>query len=132
VTSGLAAEITLDAFGSERTFAGTVIFIEPSERVIQDVVYYRVTVAFDELDAAIKPGMTADVVIASAEVQDVLSVPLRSVVLNSDGSKHVRVLEGENAVARIVTTGLRGDDGAVEIRTGLSEGDIVITGETAR
>jgi RND family efflux transporter MFP subunit len=121
--------ITLDALGHDRVFGGQVTFIEPSETLIQDVVYYRVTVLFTEEQTEVRPGMTADIIISTAERSDVILLPVRAVVIGNDGSKTVRVLESGQVMTRVVTTGLRGDDGQMEILSGLSEGEVVITGE---
>ena len=124
------ATITLDAFGLDKKFAGHVTFIEPSERIIQDVVYYRLTVLFDQEEADIKPGMTADVSILTAEKKNVLTLPLRAVIVDKTGSRSVRLLVNNKVEERVVTTGIRGEDGQVEILSGLSEGELVITGES--
>lgn len=132
VVVGQNTEVTLDAFSADEVFKGTVSFIEPTQRLIQDVVYYRVTVVFNELHSAIKSGMTATVRIRTAERPGVLTVPLRAVSISaSDNTKSVRVLGAAGKVeVRTVTTGIRGDDGIVEVLSGLSEGEKVIVGES--
>ncbi len=132
---GDSAVIELDAFGSDYPFSGKVAFIDPAQTVIQDVIYYRTTVSFDanEKNEQLKSGMTADVTITTAEKNDVLLVPQRAVkvreaVLGEVAEKYVEVLVGENQVEeRTVAVGLRGDGGIVEVLTGLSEGDKVVT-----
>ena len=123
------ADITLDAFGVDKHFRGSITFIEPSERIIQDVVYYRVTIQFDEASTEVKPGMTADVTLDTDRRTNVVAIPFRSVALMPDGSKTVRLLINGSPVTTSVVTGLRGDDGDVEIVSGIVEGDLVITGE---
>jgi len=124
--------ITLDAFGPDKIFDGHVKFIEPSQRIIQDVVYYRVTVLFDVEPAEVKSGMTANVTMITAKRENVLTIPLRAVVISAvDGSKTVRVLNSNNIETRTVTTGVRGDDGSVEVLSGLNAGDLVVTGESS-
>ena len=123
------ADITLDAFGVDKHFRGSITFIEPSERIIQDVVYYRVTIQFDEASTEVKPGMTADVTLDTDRRTNVLAIPFRAVALMPDGSKTVRLLINGSPVTTPVVAGLRGDDGDVEIVSGIAEGDLVITGE---
>jgi HlyD family secretion protein len=128
------AEITLDAFTSEDIFKGIVTTINPAQTEIQDVVYYRVTVTFTDdqpqnvfsLMARIKPGMTANVVAKTAQVDNVLIIPLRA-VKTEDSKKIVEILENEMPRTVEVTTGLKGDEGTVEVKSGLSEGQKVIT-----
>ncbi|MGB0756872.1 MAG: efflux RND transporter periplasmic adaptor subunit [Patescibacteria group bacterium] len=124
---GEKADITLDAFGDEVVFPGHVIFVDPAETVIQDVVYYKVTVAFDNTEViGVKPGMTANIDIVTAELSDVIAVPSRA-VKGRNGSKYVEVLQGEQVIQKEVTTGLRGDGGLIEVVSGLSGGEDVIT-----
>ncbi|MBN1778933.1 MAG: efflux RND transporter periplasmic adaptor subunit [Candidatus Buchananbacteria bacterium] len=132
---GDSASITLDAFTEDDIFAGTVTTINPAQTDIQDVVYYKVTVIFspDQSEAImnlmdkIKPGMTANVDIKTAEKDDVLIIPLRA-VKEDGGIKTVSVLAADNQVKDFtVETGLRGDEGLVEITNGLKAGDQVIT-----
>lgn len=119
------ASITLDAFGEEIIFPGQVTFIDPAETIIQDVVYYKVKVMFVSHSEEVKPGMTANIDIVTAEKNDVLVVPARAVKQNS--IKYVDLLVNNQEVEAEVVTGLRGDGGLVEIVSGLKEGDVVIT-----
>jgi RND family efflux transporter MFP subunit len=121
IKEGDAVEITFDAFGPDQKFNGTVYFIDPASTVIQDVTYYRVKIKFTdsaEQLAPIRPGMTANVTIIANKKDNVLTVPERAVISKTDGSKIVRVLNN-GAISEIpVKTGLRGDDGSVEILEG--------------
>ncbi len=126
---GQKADITFDALGSNEHFNGHVAFIDPASTVIQDVVYYEVTVLFDSNDERIKPGMTANVDIESGRKNDVLVIPLRAVKYDNK-KPYVEVLSGEQVVRKDIETGLKGDDGLVELISGLSLGDKVITFKT--
>jgi len=121
--------IMLDAFGIDKQFSGIVMFIEPSELIIQDVVYYQIKVSLDQKDVAVKPGMTADINIITAERKNVIAVPIRTVRINKDGSKSVRVLKNNVIQTKPVTTGIRSNDGYIEIFSGLSEGEEIIIRE---
>ncbi len=120
-----SAEITLDAFPDYK-FLGKVIDIEPAETIIQGVVYYRVTAGFEEAKEGIKSGMTANVDIITDLREDVLRIPQRA-VLTKNGQKIVRVLEGEEIKEVQVETGIRGNEGEIEILSGIKEGDKIIT-----
>lgn len=123
---GQAADITLDAFSDDLVFAGTITFIDPAETVIQDVVYYKVKVQFNEDSNKIKPGMTANVTVHAAEKTNVMRVPIRA-VKQKNGDKIVEVLTaGDIVEEKKVTTGLKGDD-FIEITSGLKVGEEVIT-----
>jgi len=69
--------------------------------------------------------MTANITIVTATTEDVISIPFRA-VKSSNGDKYVETLVNGTSIRRIVTLGIRGDEG-VEIISGLSEGEQVIT-----
>lgn len=121
-------EITLDAFSEEKKFQGKVIFIDPAETVIQDVIYYQVKVSLMTEEKQIKSGMTADVTIKTDEKKNVLLVPERT-ISETGGDKNVKVINKGIVKEIIITTGLKGDGGLVEIITGLEEGEEVVTYE---
>lgn len=129
VQVGNEASVTLDAYGNTMEFKSKVVFIEPAETVIQGVIYYKVTLIFEELDERLKPGMTANVNITTAKRENVLVVPQRSVI-QEDGRTIVRVADSKDPqkyTKREVKTGLSGSSGLVEIVTGLREGETIIT-----
>lgn len=119
-------EITLDAFGQDLKFYGQINFIEPAETVIQDVIYYKVKINFDGQDKAVKSGMTANASIITARRDDILIMPSRAIV-EKNGDKFARLLSGQALKEVPITLGLRGDNGLVEILSGLSQGDTVVT-----
>ncbi len=123
---GDQVDITLDAFSYDDIFEGTIIFIDPAATVINDVIYYKVKVSFNELNDKIKSGMTADLVISTDSRENILVAPLRSIIY-SEGEKYIKILENGNIVDKLVITGLKGDNGLVEIISGIKEGDEIIT-----
>lgn len=126
---GQKAEVTLDAFSAEDIFPAEIVEIEPSATVIQDVVYYKVKLKFPSYDFRFKNGMSADTDIHTVEKNDVVFIPERAI--KEDGSqKYVEILKDEKKqiIERAnVATGMRGDDGMIEIASGLSGGENVIT-----
>jgi len=119
------ASINLDAFGEEIKFTGKIISIDPASTDVQDVVYYKVRVGLDDTEKPIKPGMTANVTITTASVEDALIVPTRAVRTNTDG-KYVRVLVNGQETEKSVQVGVKGDDGKTQILSGLNEGEEII------
>ncbi|MDO8520699.1 MAG: hypothetical protein Q7S52_01155 [bacterium] len=81
-----------------------------------------------ENDERIRSGMTANIEIATDRRDGVLVIPSRSVTTNN-GAKYVRTFENGIAIEKSVELGLRGSDGVVEVLSGLSEGEQVITFE---
>lgn len=127
---GNGSKVTLDAYGDAVPFAAKLADIEPAETVIQGVTYYKVTLVFDKIDERLKSGMTANVIIRTAQKDGVLSVPQRG-IFEESGKKYVRLVpKGKTAPdfeKREVTAGLAGVSGMMEITSGLSEGDVIIT-----
>jgi HlyD family secretion protein len=123
------ASTTLDAYGSNVNFETKVIKIDPAATIIDGVPTYKVTLKFTEQDERIRSGMTANLDILTNQKDNVLILPSRVIVTESDG-KYVSVLGVNNKTEIIdkkIVTGLRGADGNVEIVSGLSEGDMVVT-----
>jgi RND family efflux transporter MFP subunit len=122
-----SADITLDALGPEIKFQGKVYFIEPAATIIQGVTYYKVKVSFDPGTQPVKPGMTASAVIQTNKRENVLIMPARAVV-EKDNTQIARILQADNTVREsTVNIGLNGDDGLVEVLSGVNEGDKVVT-----
>ncbi len=125
-----SAEITLDAFGDDVIFAGHVVSIEPAETEISGVIYYKTKIVFDDSsEDKIKPGMTANVRIITEKKDNVLVVPQRAII-NEAGKKFIRILTNPNIGSfekQEITAGLKGDDGLMEILSGLEEGQEIIT-----
>jgi multidrug efflux pump subunit AcrA (membrane-fusion protein) len=120
------AEITLDAYGDATKFNGKIVFVDPAETNIQGVVHYKVKINFDAGDKEIKSGMTANATITTAVKNNVIMIPNRAII-EKDNSKMVRILINNEIFESPVQTGLFGDDGLVEILSGVKEGDEVVT-----
>jgi multidrug efflux pump subunit AcrA (membrane-fusion protein) len=126
------AKITLDAFGDDVLFEGNVEKIEPAETEISGVVHYKTTIILGELGdytELVRPGMTANVKIITAMKPGVIVIPERA-VLEEEGKKNIRILTpgGKELFSlRHVITGIKGDDGKIEVVSGLQVGEEVIT-----
>ena len=122
--------ITLDAFGNDVKFYGSVKFIEPAETVIQDVIYYKVEIVIDNNNENIhlvKPGMTANTDITTNEMKNIIAIPGRAIIDRNGDGKFVKTFNNEIIEERKVKIGIIGDGGKVQIISGLSEGDVVVT-----
>ncbi|MCX6740043.1 MAG: HlyD family efflux transporter periplasmic adaptor subunit [Candidatus Parcubacteria bacterium] len=123
---GDLAKITLDAYGSDQIFNGKVVLIDVAETIIQDVVYYKITIQLDPTDKEIKSGMTANVDLITATLENVLYVSNRVIKQDPNGQKYVEVLGFGNIIKKVnIEAGLRADIGT-EIKSGLSEGQEII------
>jgi HlyD family secretion protein len=132
VKLGQRAKVTFDALTQDDIFDGEIIEIDPASTTVQDVVYYRIKLKLTNLDGRVKPGMSANVDIATAEKNDVVTVPLRAI--KTEGKKkYVEVLKADNTTEKkYVETGLEGDEGMVEIKSGLNGGEKVVTFVTTK
>jgi HlyD family secretion protein len=130
VKVGDTAVITLDAYGSEVPFHAKVVSIDPAETVRDGVATYRALLQFDAEDARIRSGMTANIVLTTAEKSGVVSIP-QGLVTERNGKKYVKVLDedGETVIEHAVTTGAVSSLGNIEILSGLGEGDVLIVSE---
>ncbi|MCP6719346.1 MAG: HlyD family efflux transporter periplasmic adaptor subunit [Patescibacteria group bacterium] len=124
VDIGDEVDISLVPF-PERVLKGKVFSIGPAEKMIEGVVYYEVSVGFNEMLEGMKPGMTADLIIKTAFMENVLIIP-EITVKEKDGKRITRVLEGANIKEREIRTGLEGNDGMIEVISGLNEGERVV------
>ena len=123
VKSGNSLQFTVEAFPA-REFSATVERIDPTATIVSGVVNYPVisTIAGDiEL---LKPDMTANVVIKTAE-RSALEIPTTGIQRLGE-QRFVYLLKGRDMQQRFVSVGAK--DGAnTEILNGLSENDDVVT-----
>lgn len=127
IALGNTATVTLDAYGASVPFKATVSHIDPAETIRDGVSNYKIELSFDETDARVKSGMTANVSIETMRTPGALAVPLRSVISKDDGSKVVFVSTGrDESSERVIETGVSDSEGNVEIISGLDEGEVVL------
>jgi HlyD family secretion protein len=143
VRVGQRAEFTVDAF-PHHPFPGSVSQVRQAPITVQNVVTYDVVLSVSNPESLLKPGMTANARIITAENEDVLKVPLQALRFSPNGAgkgddhehRHgdhtasLWVLEGK-ALRRIqVVRGV--DDGtSVEIVSGGPKpGDKVVIDES--
>jgi multidrug efflux pump subunit AcrA (membrane-fusion protein) len=107
VSLGQKANISFDAFSIDVKFEANIF----------------------EIESRLKAGMSCDVDIKTAEKKNVIAIPLRAVKIENE-KKYVEILKDEknNITEKVfVKTGLEGDDGIVEITSGLTGGESIIT-----
>jgi multidrug efflux pump subunit AcrA (membrane-fusion protein) len=121
---GAQVDITLVAF-SETTIKGSVLSIDPAEKIIDGVVYYEVVIGFSQQPPNIKSGMTADLVIKTGFKSNVLNIP-DSTVTKKDGKTFVTVVANGNQNEQEVELGMEGSDGSIEVISGLSQGQMLL------
>lgn len=138
VKTGDTATFTVEAFPGH-VFAGKVTQVRQSPQTIQNVVTYDVVVAASNSQLLLKPGMTADVRIVTADIRDALRVPVQALRYWPEavpkaqeerlGGQSVWTLRDGRPVAVPVVVGIS-DDAYAQIRSGaIKSGDSVIIAE---
>jgi HlyD family secretion protein len=124
VNVGNQVRASFVAFPGEE-FAGEVIFINSTGKVIDGVIYYEIKIVLEEYPKKVLPQMTVDVTIKTAEKEDVLILPERA-ILRKEGKRLVIVLENGERIEKEIVIGLRGEERMVEVLSGLSEGEKIL------
>jgi HlyD family secretion protein len=85
VRVGQSAEFTVDAF-PHHPFPATVTQVRQAPVTVQNVVTYDVVLGVSNPELLLKPGMTANARIITAEQKNVLQVPLQALRFSPNGS----------------------------------------------
>ncbi len=132
IEPGLKATIRVDAF-SDKTFSGTIqsvaVLPDPGGWLSSDTKVYDTIVTIDEKVEQLKPGMTAVVDIHVDRLENVLTVPVQSVV-QIGKETWVYVDEQGEPKRRDVEVGPTNMK-FVQIREGIAAGDRVVLNPTA-
>ena len=139
VREGERVTFTVDAYPDD-TFEGTVKQVRQEATTTNNVVTYEVVISAPNADLKLKPGLTANVTIYTAERKNVTCVPSKALrytptketigkrkIVDCNGKNKVWTLEGNNIVAHRVNIGMT-DGTNTELLDGLKTGTQVITG----
>lgn len=140
VKEGERVTFTVDAYPDD-TFEGEVKQVRQEATTTNNVVTYEVVISAPNADLKLKPGLTANVTIYTAERKGVLSVPSRAlrftpqketvgkmkIVDVANAKNKVWTIEGNSIVAHKVNIGMT-DGTNTQIVGGIAEGTKVITG----
>ena len=139
VKNGERVTFTVDAYPDD-TFEGTVTQVRQEATTTNNVVTYEVVISAPNADLKLKPGLTANVTIFTAERKNVLSVPSKALrytptketvgkmkIVDCNGKNKVWTLDGNRIVAHSVNIGMT-DGTHTEILSGITSGTPVITG----
>jgi len=118
---GSKLKIIIPAVGNS-TFTGRIISVDP---VIDAKTFsYNVLIDIPNKNNSVKPGMTAKVKIMAEKKEDIIVVPVIS-ILSEDSGKYVFTIENNRAVKRFVDTGITNND-MVEITKGLETDQLLV------
>jgi HlyD family secretion protein len=158
VSVGDTANVSVDAFGDKVFHGVVTEIGNSAKAegfgTQEQVVNFSVKIKLLDLDPNLRPGMSCNADIETETVMDVLSVPIQSVTARTDvpveedsvksegGSEEndepqmmgrkkpkevVFLVDGGNAKMVVVETGIS-DDNYLEIKKGVEEGDVVVSG----
>ena len=128
VKVGQRAIFTTDAIWDSE-FSGVVSEISPQAVYDGLTPGFPVVIDIDDPGDELRPGMSADVEIATYSKERTLVLPIQSII-EKDGKEAVFVVDDTDSKARMVpvVTGLTGMID-IEILEGIEEGDLVVTGD---
>lgn len=140
VKEGERVSFTVDAYPDD-TFEGEVKQVRQEATTTNNVVTYEVVISAPNADLKLKPGLTANVTIYTAERKGVLSVPSKAlrftpqketvgkmkIVDVANAKNKVWTIDGNSIVAHKVNIGMT-DGTNTQIVGGIAEGTKVITG----
>ena len=141
VKEGERVSFTVDAYPDD-TFEGTVKQVRQEAITTNNVVTYEVVISAPNADLKLKPGLTANVTIYTAERKGVLSVQSKALrftpqketvgkmkIVDQTGNAKNKVwtIEGNSIVAHNVNIGMT-DGTNTQILNGISAGVKVVTG----
>lgn len=140
VKEGERVTFTVDAYPDD-TFEGEVKQVRQEATTTNNVVTYEVVISAPNADLKLKPGLTANVTIYTAERKGVLSVPSKAlrftpqketvgkmkIVDVANAKNKVWTIEGNFIVAHKVNIGMT-DGTNTQIVGGIAEGTKIVTG----
>lgn len=140
VKEGERVTFTVDAYPDD-TFEGEVKQVRQEATTTNNVVTYEVVISAPNADLKLKPGLTANVTIYTAERKGVLSVPSKAlrftpqketvgkmkIVDVANAKNKVWIIEGNSIVAHKVNIGMT-DGTNTQIVGGIAEGTKIVTG----
>lgn len=127
VRQGAPVKVTVDALPG-KTFEGEVTHVSTMGRDQNGIARFQVNIKVKG-GPELRPGMQAKAHIEAGSAEDVLLVPLEA-IFEEDGQPKVEILQ-PNGVPKVVSVelGLM-NDRVAEVKSGLKEGQLVITGST--
>ncbi|HEX4614652.1 MAG TPA: efflux RND transporter periplasmic adaptor subunit [Stellaceae bacterium] len=120
---GQALEVTVSAYPG-RIYNARLSWVSPS--IDKDTRRLQARADVENLDGSLKPMMFARFKIVTGEASAAPAVPQSAIVYEGDSARVWVAREDRTVESRTVTTG-QTSDGMVEIREGLSAGEIVVT-----
>lgn len=119
------ARVTLDAYGKDIVFLAKTVQVDPAETLLDGVSTYKTKLQFTVADERIRSGMTANIIIQTAEKPASVVIPQEALFLDA-GEKMVTIDQAGKRVNRKVETGGINAKGEIEVLAGISVGEKVV------
>ncbi len=127
IKTGSKANVYITSLGSE-PFAARIISVDPMADLMKR--NFTVQVELEEPQAQMRPGMFAEVVMATEQAEDTLCVPIEAVIARADKSVVYTVDADNRARPLEVKTGIS-NDRLIQITAGLEPGtQVIVKGNT--
>jgi len=125
---GATTTVTFDALGENTPFAARVVEIDETETIIDNVPTYEVTLTPLGVLPNVRPGMSATISLITTRRENVVAIPENGLKTRTRSSGTViQVSKNGEKIEVPVTLGITGDNGLIEIRSGLKAGHRIIS-----
>lgn len=131
VKTNQQASLVFSAISLDDEYLGEVVSVDPLANTASTAVNYAVTIKPNSLPTDIRVGMSVEVEITTAKVENVLAIP-ESFLIEKNDKFYVKLINWKDeeksdydTTEREVTLGLRTND-LVEIKSGLATGEEVL------
>jgi len=124
VRTGQHAKVDL-SYLPGRVFEGVVTYVYPF--LDAETRTARARIELDNSDLALKPEMYANVTIETDTRSQVLAVPEEAVIRSGRRNLLIVALPGGYFEPRDLEIGIDSGDGWLEVKSGVSEGEIIVT-----
>jgi RND family efflux transporter MFP subunit len=119
------AIVTVNVDAVHRAFQGKVVRFTRNVNLATRTMETEIDVKNDDL--SLTPGMYANTTIELERHDNVLTIPVQALIRNGNQTSVLVVDANHRVESRNIVTGLQGSN-LVEVKSGLANGDLVITG----
>ena len=119
------ATVTVNVDAIHRSFEGKVVRFTRDLNLATRTMETEIDV--ENKDLSLTPGEYANTTIELERHDNVLTIPVQAVIRNGSQQSVLVVDASHHVQTRNIATGLQGSD-LIEVKSGLAEGDLVITG----
>ena len=119
------ATVTVNVDAVHRSFQGKVVRFTRDVNLATRTMETEIDV--ENKDLSLTPGMYANTTIELERHDNVLTIPVQALISNGNQTSVLVVDAWHHVRSRNIVTGLQGSN-LVEVKSGLAEGDLVITG----